>query len=81
LAAQYFGNYAEPQSLIDEEDYSSASDADSDDRLLVSATQYQRDEDAIAAASRQYVPRAVVRIHAANIDNVRGEEDFKDKPF
>jgi transposase InsO family protein len=82
LAAQYFGDYVEPQPLADEEDNPfSDSETDRDNELLASTTQYQQDKDAISAVSRQYLPRAVVRIHTASIDNVRGEEDLKDKPF
>ena len=81
LAAQRYSDYVEPQDVTGEEDESSTSDVDSDSELLAGATQQQRDEDAIVSASRQYLPRAVARIHAASIDNVRGEEDLKDKPF
>src|SRR5277367_875443 len=48
---------------------------------LSNATQEQRDKDAISSVARQYILRAVVCIHAASIDNIRGEEDLKDKPF
>jgi hypothetical protein len=43
--------------------------------------QEQQDKDIIVSALRQYVLRAVVRIHAASIDNIQGEEDLKDKLF
>lgn len=44
-------------------------------------TQQQREEEAIAQAERHQIPRAVVRICATIIDNVRGEEDLEEKPL
>jgi len=43
---------------------------------MQNATLDEQEEDAIAVVARQYVLRVVVRIHAASIDNVRGEEDL-----
>src|SRR6202048_23618 len=81
LAAQRYSDYVEPQDVTGEEDESSTSDVDRHSERLAGATKHKRAEDAIVSASRQYLPRAVARIHAASIDNVRGEEDLKDKPF
>jgi len=53
----------------------------SNSELLAGTTQQQQDKDAIVLALKQYLLRVVARIHAASIDNVRGEEDLKDKPF
>jgi len=43
---------------------------------MQNVTLNEQEEDAIAVVARQYVLRVVVRIHAASIDNVRGEEDL-----
>jgi len=43
---------------------------------MQNATLNKQEEDVIAVVVRQYVLRAVVRIYAASINNVRGEEDL-----
>jgi hypothetical protein len=79
MAARHFDGYVEPQPPEHDEEALSHSDSgDSDDE---SDEEVQHDEDAINTASRQYLPRAVVRIHAATLDNVRGEEDLQAKPL
>jgi hypothetical protein len=78
LAASYFDGYAELQTPEDEEALSSS---DSEEETEATSTQPQSDEDAIEALSRQHLPRAVVRIYAASVDNIRGEEDLQAKPL
>jgi hypothetical protein len=82
LAARYFEGYAEPLTsetteAFNPDDSTSDSEADCGSAL----TQARRDEYAIAAALRQNLPRAVIRIHTASVDAVRGEEDLEDKPL
>jgi hypothetical protein len=61
---------------INKEDSFPKDDVEGGDSSMQNATLEQQEEDATAAVARQYVLRAVVYIHAASIDNVRGEEDL-----
>ena len=72
VAAELFKDYVEPDDLSEGEDESMQGEGEA---------QSQSDLEAIAALSRQFVPRGVVRICAASVDNVRGEEDLSEKPL
>ncbi len=81
LAAWHYSGYTQPLSAPDAVEPPPSNSEDDGDEPWAGTTQYQRDEDAIVSALRQNISRTVVRIHAANIDNIRGEEDLENKPF
>lgn len=79
LAAQLYGDHIQPAAPDNKDSHSDSSGEESMENA--GEEQLNSDQDAIATLALQYIPRGVVQICAASIDNIRGEEDLQEKPL